>query len=104
MIKRQGIKATVDNRRLIVGNRKLMEQEQITISEEIENYAMTREKKGNTAIFIAQDHGVSDVISIVDEIREDAKQAVTSLRQQGVEQIVMLTGDKIGRASCRERV
>lgn len=93
MIKGQGIKATVDNRRLIVGNRKLMEQEQITIPEEIENYAMTREKKGNTAIFIAQDHGVSGVISIADEIREDAKQAVTTLRQQGVEQIVMLTGD-----------
>src|SRR5699024_3776993 len=65
----------------------------ITIPEEIENYAMNREKKGNTAIFIAQDHGVSGVISIADEIREDAKQAVTTLRQQGVEQIIMLTGD-----------
>src|SRR5699024_2875155 len=38
-------------------------------------------------------HGVSGVISIADEIREDAKQAVTTLRQQGVEQIIMLTGD-----------
>src|SRR5699024_12789494 len=71
MIKGKGIKATVDNRRLIVGNRKLMEQEQITIPEEIENYAMTREYKGNTAIFIAQDHGVCDVIWTAHNIRDD---------------------------------
>src|SRR5699024_2277527 len=89
----QGTKATVDTRKRIAGSNKLKEQDQNTIPEEIENYAMTREKKGNTAIFIAQDHDVSGVISIADEMREDAKQAVTTLRQQGVEQIIMLTGD-----------
>src|SRR5699024_6073619 len=50
-------------------------------------------KKGNTALFIAQVHGVPAVISIAHEIPVYAKQAVTPLRHQGGEEIVKLTGD-----------
>src|SRR5699024_11536957 len=79
MIKGQGIKATVDNRRLIVGHRKLMEQEEITIPEEIENYAMTRETNGNTALYNARNHGVTGALSFGAETRASEKTMVEQL-------------------------
>src|SRR5690625_3842769 len=76
VIKGNGICATVENRTFVIGNRKLMIKENIQIEEIIENYAVKREKKGNTAIFVAADGQIVAVLSIADEIREDASRAL----------------------------
>src|SRR5699024_5007643 len=51
IIKGNGLCATVERHSFVIGNRKLMAQENIAISEEVEAYAIDREKQGNTAIF-----------------------------------------------------
>ena len=92
-IKGNGITAVVNGQRLVAGNRKLMKAEHITILKEAETYAVKREKAGNSAIFIALDGKVAGIISIADQIRDDAKMALAQMRENGIKKIVMLTGD-----------
>lgn len=93
VIKGKGIYALVANSSVVVGNRQLLKEANITISEETAHYAAAREKAGNTAIFAAIDGKIAAVISIADEIREDAKPAIEALKRNGIKRILMLTGD-----------
>lgn len=93
VMKGNGLRAEVDGRELFIGNRKLMRQANIVISDDIEAYAVEREKKGNTAIFVSVDGKVAAIISIADEIREDAHKALAELRKNGITKMIMLTGD-----------
>ena len=92
-VKGRGIEGEINNHTIIAGNRKMMIENGIEISESIEAYALEREKKGNTAIFAAVDSEVSAVISIADKIRDDAEEALKTMRNNGIKHIVMLTGD-----------
>lgn len=93
VIKGNGIRATIEGKQLVIGNRSLMEANAIAISSDIEDYAVEREKTGNTAIIVAIDGSVAGIISIADQIREDAHEALRQLREDGIEKIIMLTGD-----------
>ncbi|SEK17972.1 Cd2+/Zn2+-exporting ATPase [Carnobacterium iners] len=92
-IKGYGIKAIVDDYKLVAGNRKLMKTENIALANDVELYAIKREKAGNSAIFIALNGEISGVVSIADQIRDDAKEALAQMRGNGIKKIVMLTGD-----------
>lgn len=93
VIKGNGIRAQVDGRALAIGNRMLMDSENVQVSDEIAAYAVQREKAGNTAIFAAVDGQIAGIFSIADQIREDAPQALADLRKNGIKKMVMLTGD-----------
>lgn len=93
VIKGSGIRAKVGGKIVAIGNRKLMDQEGIAIPEEIGNYAIEREKAGNTAIFASVDREIAGIFSIADQIRDDAKHALALLRKNGIKKMVMLTGD-----------
>lgn len=93
VIKGNGIRATIEGKLLSIGNRKLMIAEGIEIANEIEDYAINREKAGNTAIFASINGKISGVLSIADRIRPEAADALRELRASGVKQIIMLTGD-----------
>ena len=93
VIKGHGVIATVEGKQVVIGNRTLMENEHISIEPLIEQYATAQEKHGNTAVFAAIDGKIVAIISIADEIRDDAKQALAELRKQGVKRMIMLTGD-----------
>lgn len=93
VIKGNGIRAKVDDHILAIGNRKLMNAENIIVSNEALEYAINREKSGNTAIFAAVDGKVAGIFSIADQIREDAQEALAEMRRNGIKKMVMLTGD-----------
>lgn len=93
VIKGAGIRATVEGRRLAIGNRRLMAAEDVNIPDEASEYAKSREKAGNTAIFTAINRSLAGIFSIADQIREDTPSALAELRASGIEKIVMLTGD-----------
>ena len=92
-IKGNGIKAVVNNQHVIAGNRKLMKTENITIPISAETYAVKREKVGNSAVFIALEGQLAGIVSIADQIRDDAEMALAQMRENGIKKIVMLTGD-----------
>lgn len=99
VVKGHGIKATIEQHAIAIGNRKWMAHEHIDLSTDIDTYAIAQEKEGNTAVFIAIDGVMAGVISIADQIRSEAAHAVSQLKQNGIKQVVMLTGDNAHTAA-----
>jgi len=86
-----GLKATVDGKTLLVGNRKLMRDNGINLDGHGEHAAWL-EGAGRTVIYAAIDGQFAGLIAIADAVRPNAKVAVEKLAAMGV-QVAMLTGD-----------
>ncbi|PAV30540.1 copper-translocating P-type ATPase [Virgibacillus profundi] len=91
--KGHGLYATVAGKSVVIGNRKLLSKNGIQLPGNIESYAIQEEKNGNTAIFVGIDNKLAGVISIADQIRAKAADAIRQLKAAGVKHTVMLTGD-----------
>ncbi len=86
-----GAIATVDGRRVAVGNRRLMDEQGVDLG----GLGARRDEfaaGGRTAVMVAVDGRAAAVIAIADAARPTSAQAVTALHELGVE-VVMLTGD-----------
>ncbi|MBS3977295.1 MAG: cation-translocating P-type ATPase [Syntrophomonadaceae bacterium] len=88
-----GVKATHRGMEILVGNLKLMDQEFVSISGEVEKYVERAEEKGQTAMVVAVDGVLAGVIVAADPVREESAAAVKILRENGINKILMLTGD-----------
>ncbi len=86
-----GMKAAVAGRTLLVGNRKLMRDNNIAFDGHGE-HAASLEGAGRTVVYAATDGKFAGLIAIADAVRPNAKQAVEKLTAMGV-QVAMLTGD-----------
>jgi Cu+-exporting ATPase len=86
-----GIVATVGKRRLLVGNRALLEKEGVGMGH-ADQTVSDLEAKGKTCMLVAVDGQTAGVIAVADTLKPTAKEAVESLKEEGV-QVVMLTGD-----------
>lgn len=93
IIKGKGISAKVEGFTVVIGNRSLMLESSIEMTTGVIQYAVARENLGNTAIFVAVNGGIKAVISVADQIREDAVTSLQELRADGIRKVVMLTGD-----------
>jgi P-type Cu+ transporter len=87
-----GLKAVYSNHAIIIGNRKIVDDNKIAINENIDNNLSLFEKQGKTAILICIDNKLAGIIAIADTIKEGAKEAVKALKNNGIE-VIMLTGD-----------
>ncbi|WP_374711383.1 heavy metal translocating P-type ATPase [Symbiobacterium terraclitae] len=85
-----GVAATVEGRRVLVGSRRLVEQ---TADGRLLRQAEQVEEQGETAILVVADGEPLGVLSVADQIRPQASAAIAALRAQGIERVVMLTGD-----------
>ncbi|SHJ39451.1 heavy metal translocating P-type ATPase [Lutispora thermophila] len=88
-----GLKAKVEGRTILVGNRRLMEISNIKIAQEVEEYISQEESSGQTVVITADMDRVLGVISIADDIRDGAVELIRRLKTKGIKKIVMLTGD-----------
>ncbi|HHY74880.1 MAG TPA: cation-translocating P-type ATPase [Bacillus bacterium] len=93
VVKGNGLKATINGNNLFIGNRKWMAANNTNITDEIDTYAIEQERCGNTAVFAAMNGNIIGIISIADQIRNEAAVSITKLKQSGVKKIYMLTGD-----------
>ncbi len=87
----QGVQGVVDGHAIAVGNRRFMETFG-DVPEALLTKTDALRAEGKTALFAAIDRRVSAVIAVADPIKENAAEAVRTLRADGI-QIVMLTGD-----------
>jgi len=90
-----GIEATVNGRRVWLGNRRLMEREGVDITSLLDR-AEALEAEGKTVMFVAATVGdrptAVGFIAVADTIKEDSVPAIRALQQMGLE-VIMLTGD-----------
>ena len=87
----QGIRAIVGSHAVWVGNAVLMQSQPFPLgklAEEVERLA----DAGKTPIFVAVDRQTAGLIAVADTLKPHAKEAVTALRELGLE-VLMLTGD-----------
>jgi Cu+-exporting ATPase len=87
-----GIIARYQDHVLLVGTRKLMFDNEISIPENIESKLSELEKMGKTAVLVSIDSKLSGIIALADTLKSSAKNAVGALKSKGNE-IIMLTGD-----------
>lgn len=97
-----GICATVGGDRVLVGNRKLMLSEGIVTDADVDSesavFVTDADSDGESAVFVARNGKYIGCIMISDEIKADAGSAISELRELGVGRLVMLTGDRAGKA------
>ncbi len=86
-----GIRATVDGRRVLLGNRKLMAQAGIRV-DSAEDAIRALEANGKTAMILAADGALAGVVAVADTLKDHSVEAVRALKGMGIE-VVMLTGD-----------
>jgi Cu2+-exporting ATPase len=91
-----GVLATVEGRRLAVGNERLLQRDNISLDGVTDRGAQLS-ADGRTTVEVAIDGKAAAVIAISDAPRETANAAVQALRELGV-RTVMLTGDSHGTA------
>jgi Cu2+-exporting ATPase len=94
-----GVIGTVDNKKVALGNKKLMEQVGASISEDIENKIISEQQLGKTVSYISVDSVTLGFVSISDAIKKTSKEAIKELMSQGVE-VIMLTGDNENTAKA----
>lgn len=86
-----GVEGVVEKKRIVFGNKKLMDREKISTdsySEIIEKL----ENEGKTVMILGVENKVLGLIAVADTIKETAKSAVVALQEKGIE-VIMITGD-----------
>ena len=86
-----GIEATIDSKRVLLGNLRLMEEKKVSLNG-LSNKAEQLSNEGKTSMFLAVDGEVAGIIAVADTLKENSKKAVEALHQMGLE-VVILTGD-----------
>lgn len=82
-----GMKGNVGGKTVLAGNVKLLARHGIA-------YDQALEKNPYSMVVVAVNHEYVGYITITDKIKEDAKLAISQLRQIGIRNVVMLSGDK----------
>lgn len=92
-----GLKAESDGRKLLIGNKRMMQKEKVSFGQAFVVGDKEMEK-GRTVIYASLDGQVIGLIALSDKIRAEAKDVVNSLRKY-VSEITMLSGDTRKTAS-----
>lgn len=90
-----GIDSRVEGKEILIGNEKLMEEN---------NIKYTKCQEIGTIIYVAIDKKYVGYIVISDKIKKDSKVAISNLKKANIRQTVMLTGDKkdVGKSVAKE--
>ena len=88
----KGVEGKVNNKEVALGNAKMMEQANATLTEAMENEAQSYQKQGKTVSYLAVESQVVGYVVIGDKIKETSLKAIKDLQDKGIA-VIMLTGD-----------
>ncbi|AKB79481.1 Lead, cadmium, zinc and mercury transporting ATPase [Methanosarcina horonobensis HB-1 = JCM 15518] len=87
----KGIEAYLEDRKILLGTRKLMEENSISF-EGLETQMRKFEEQGKTAMLVALGNEAVGLVAVADTLKENSKEAVDTLKKMNIE-VVMITGD-----------
>ena len=87
----QGIEATIDSKRILLGNKKMMDERKVNLNG-MADRSEQLSYEGKTPMFLAVDGEMAGVIAVADTLKDHSKKAVEALHRMGLE-VIMLTGD-----------
>ncbi|WP_168711788.1 heavy metal translocating P-type ATPase [Haploplasma modicum] len=93
VLKGYGIKASIDNNLVLVGNVSLFEKENIFIDNEFKTKIKEMENDGQTIVLVGQNNKLKLVLGIKDKIRDNVKTELSKLRKLGAKKLILLSGD-----------
>lgn len=85
-----GIEVKIEDKDLLLGNKKLMMERNITINLQEESDTLANE--GKTPMYIAMNGELAGIIAVADVVKESSKRAIEKLHEMGI-QVAMITGD-----------
>lgn len=88
----KGVKASVNTINYFLGNKKLMDDENISIPGDIQTKILFWQQEAKTVIYFANQKSVLAIVAIADKIKETSKSAIETLQNKGID-VYMLTGD-----------
>eukprot|EP01116_Phalansterium_solitarium_P018024 TRINITY_DN460_c0_g2_i2.p1 TRINITY_DN460_c0_g2~~TRINITY_DN460_c0_g2_i2.p1 ORF type:complete len:1050 (-),score=297.57 TRINITY_DN460_c0_g2_i2:237-3386(-) len=97
-----GLTATVADRKVLVGNRKLMQEMSVSVGTEVDQKMAVLEDDGKTAMLVAIDGRLAGVVAVADTPRPEAASVVRLLTEMGVD-VWMVTGDNRRTAAAIAR-
>ena len=83
----KGLRGTVNGKTVLVGNKALMASNNIDVPSETDDLV-------DSIVMLAIDEKFAGYVTIADELKEDAHQAIQQIRDAGISKIIMLSGDK----------
>jgi Cu+-exporting ATPase len=86
-----GVIATVEGRRVVLGNLKMMQREASALGN-LEAQAAHLADDGKTPMYVAIDGQAAGIVAVADTVKEDSAEAIAALHKMGIE-VVMITGD-----------
>ena len=95
----RGAQGRVGGARVVLGNHRLFEERRLC-SPAMHDRVDTISAKGRTPVLVARDGEAVGIIALADRPREAGRDTLDLLRRQGIESLVMLTGDSYGTAKA----
>jgi len=89
---------TVSGSTLVVGNRRLLVDQQISLPPELSKTLAALDDAGQTVLLVARDGQFLGAIGARDRLRPEAPAILNKLRELGIDPLVMLTGDRVAAA------
>ena len=86
-----GIRAKIENKNLLLGNKKLMIENNIDLGK-AEKTAMKLAEEGKTPMYIVIDDNIQGIIAVADVLKDSSKKAIEELHKMNIE-VAMITGD-----------
>ncbi len=86
-----GIEVEIEGIKMLLGNRKLMIDRNISLSE-LENESDRLASEGKTPMYITCDNKLAGIIAVADVVKESSAKAIKKLQSMGIE-VAMITGD-----------
>jgi heavy metal translocating P-type ATPase len=88
-----GISVIVEHREVLVGSSRFMKSESVNISEAAEKIAATGQDEGNSVVFVALNRMLAGAIELEPTLRTGVRDLIAGLRERGVRQLVIISGD-----------
>ena len=98
----KGVEAMLDRKKILLGTRKLMKDNKISI-DFIEDKMVTLEDQGKTAMILAVGKKIIGIVAVADVLKENSKEAIETLQKMG-KQTAIITGDnkRVGEAIAKQ--